>query len=53
MMGGGYVVGGEVARVLVDMHTRIHLKVGGKGMRAGKQSLGGQVETVGRRGQGA
>jgi galactosylxylosylprotein 3-beta-galactosyltransferase len=26
MMGGGYVVGGEVARVLVDVHTRMHLK---------------------------
>lgn len=26
MMGGGYVVGGEVARLLVDIHTRMHLK---------------------------
>ena len=26
MMGGGYVVGGGVARVLVDIHTRMHLK---------------------------
>lgn len=29
MMGGGYVVSGEVARVLVDVHSRMHLKVGG------------------------
>lgn len=26
MMGGGYVMGGEVARVLVDVHMRMHLK---------------------------
>ena len=26
MMGGGYVVGGEVARVLVDTHSRLPLK---------------------------
>lgn len=26
MMGGGYVLGGEVARVLVDVHARMRLK---------------------------
>lgn len=38
MMGGGYVMGGEVARVLVDVHSRMHLKVG---RRAGRWLCGG------------
>ena len=48
MMGGGYVVSGEVARVLVDVHQRMHLKVGGGGLwwwwwgswRAGQARVG-------------